>query len=63
MTLKQLWSIIRGRRTNFRCLNMSWTYYPEGDPLGKSENAENVPTVTDKLFETETIRKARDGNG
>lgn len=37
MTLKQLWSIIRGRRTNFRFLNASWTYYPDGDPMGKKE--------------------------
>jgi hypothetical protein len=35
MTIKQLWSIIRGRRTNFRFLNASWTYYPDGDPMGK----------------------------
>lgn len=28
MTLKQFWSILRGRRTNFRCLNISWTYAP-----------------------------------
>ncbi|HEY8751619.1 MAG TPA: hypothetical protein VIM11_26795 [Tepidisphaeraceae bacterium] len=33
MTLKQLWSIIRGRRTNFSCANASWTYYPDGDPM------------------------------
>lgn len=35
MTLRQLWSIIRGRRTNFKWMNASWTYYPDGDPLGK----------------------------
>jgi hypothetical protein len=35
MNLKQLWSIIRGRRTNFSWMNASWTYYPDGDPLGK----------------------------
>lgn len=35
MNLKQLWSIIRGRQTNFRFLNISWTYYPGGDPMGK----------------------------
>lgn len=35
MTLGQLWSIIRGRQTNFRWLNASWTYYPNGDPMGK----------------------------
>lgn len=29
MTIRQLWSIIRGRRTNFRFLNMSWTYDPQ----------------------------------
>ncbi len=35
MNLKQLWSIIRGRQTNFRCLNASWTYYPNGDPMSR----------------------------
>lgn len=35
MTLKQLWSVIRGRRTNYRLFGISWTYYPDGDPLGK----------------------------
>lgn len=35
MTLKQLWSMLRGHQTNYRCANMSWTYYPGGDPLGK----------------------------
>lgn len=35
MTLRQLWSIFRGRRTNYRLFGISWTYYPDGDPLGK----------------------------
>jgi hypothetical protein len=35
MNLRQLWSIIRGRRTNYRLFGISWTYYPDGDPLGK----------------------------
>lgn len=25
MTLRQFWSILRGRHTNYRFLNMSWT--------------------------------------
>jgi hypothetical protein len=33
MNLKQLWSIIRGHQTNFRCMNASMTYYPNGDPV------------------------------
>jgi hypothetical protein len=32
MTIRQLWSIICGRTTNFRWANASWTYHPEGDP-------------------------------
>jgi hypothetical protein len=28
MTVKQLWSIIRGRRTNYRFANISWTHNP-----------------------------------
>jgi hypothetical protein len=36
MTLKQLWSIFRGRRTNYSWANASWTYYPDGDPMGKT---------------------------
>lgn len=42
MTFKQLWSIIRGRRTNFQCLNASWTYYPEGDPMGKKRETVTI---------------------
>jgi len=37
MTLKQLWSIVRGRQTGFRWANMSWTFYPDGDPMNKRE--------------------------
>lgn len=36
MKLKQLWSIIRGRRTNYRLFGISWTYYPDGDPMRRS---------------------------
>jgi len=43
MTLKQLWSILCGRQTNYRWLNASWTYYPNGDPMGKT----NKPTDKD----------------
>jgi len=35
MTLSQLLSVIRGKRTNYRLFGISWTYYPNGDPMGK----------------------------
>lgn len=38
MNLKQLWSIFRGRRTNFSWMNASWTYYPDGDPMSQRAN-------------------------
>lgn len=34
MNLAQLWSILCGRQTNFSWANASWTYYPNGDPMG-----------------------------
>jgi len=37
MNLKQIWSIVRGRQTNYRFLNASWTYYPNGDPMSRTE--------------------------
>lgn len=46
MTFKQLWSIIRGRRTNYRFLNISWTYYPGGDPMGKKPRIPQETSVT-----------------
>lgn len=51
MTIKQPWSILRGRRTNFHFLNMSWTYSPEDN------------TMTDLISRTAllaTLRKERD---
>lgn len=47
MTLKQLWSILRGRRTDFRWANASWTYYPDGDPMGKpqAKSADTDPAL------------------
>ena len=33
MTIKQLWSMFRGRRTNFQFLNMSWTYAGRDTPV------------------------------
>ena len=38
MNLKQLWQILRGRQTNFSWMHASWTYYPDGDPMGKINN-------------------------
>lgn len=45
MNLKQLWSIIRGRQTNFRWMNASWTYYPNGDPVALP-NPRTAPPLT-----------------
>jgi hypothetical protein len=42
MTLKQLWSILRGGRTNYRLFGISWTYYPDGDPIGKRDAGAGV---------------------
>lgn len=41
MTLKQLWSIICGRRTNYRLFGISWTYYPGGDPMRRTTAVTN----------------------
>jgi hypothetical protein len=35
MNLKQIWSILQGRQTNFTWMRASYTYYPDGDPMGK----------------------------
>lgn len=45
MNLKQLWSIIRGRQTNFRWMQASWTYYPNGDPVAVP-NPTTTPALT-----------------
>jgi hypothetical protein len=42
VNIKQLWSIFRGRQTNFSCLNASWTYYPDGDPIGKKRETVTI---------------------
>jgi len=42
VNFKQLWSIMRGRQTNFRWANASWTYYPNGDPMGKKRETVTI---------------------
>lgn len=62
MTLSQLWSIFRGRQTNFRWANASWTYYPNGDPMSSTYDfpSDNGPCEnTDR----EIWRGPDEGNG
>lgn len=47
MTIKKLWSIIQGRRTNYRLFGISWTYYPDGDPIGKRSKTMNTDAAKD----------------
>ncbi|HJU06470.1 MAG TPA: hypothetical protein VJ692_15085 [Nitrospiraceae bacterium] len=49
MNLKQLWSIIRGRQTNFRWMQASWTYYANGDPVAIPRTAQPL-TAAQKAY-------------
>lgn len=63
MTFKELWSILRGRQTNFRWANASLTYYPKGDPAGLPRACtchpdDNPPTPCPQMFALTECRKA-----
>jgi len=49
MTVGQLWSIFRGRQTNFSWMNASWTYYPNGDPMSNVQQSVVISDETVKL--------------
>ena len=60
MNIKQIWSILRGRRTNFSWMNASWTYYPDGDPISKPKRNEAMSDLISRDALLITLRKERD---
>ena len=56
MTIRQLWSILRGLRTDFSWMNASWTYYPDGDPMGRKQAERRVAREFHQIHECEGYR-------